>query len=241
MIVFDRVSVRPDDSDGPPILRDVSLTLGEPKIALIGANGSGKSTLARLINGLALPSSGRVLVEDLDVAEDAARVRRLVGFVFTDPAAQLVMPTPIEDVALSLRRQHRDRTTRRQAAQRVLAGYGLAELADRSVYTLSGGQRQLVALAGVLALAPRIVVADEPTTLLDLRNSALVGDLLLSLDQQVVVATHDLELARRCDRALLIDSGTVVFDGDPAEAVTRYRNSALGGVPDGGLPDGPRQ
>lgn len=225
MIVFDRVGVLPDGGDGPPILQDISLHLGERRIALIGANGSGKSTLARLVNGLATPTSGRVVVEGLDLAEEPAKVRRLVGFVFTDPAAQLVMPTPAEDIALSLRRQYRDKKARTAAAQQILADHGLSELAGQSVYTLSGGQRQLVALAGVLAVRPQIVVADEPTTLLDLRNSRLVGDLLLSLEQQLILATHDLDLAQRCDRALVIEAGTVAFDGDPAQAVAFYRES----------------
>ena len=225
MIVFDHVSVLPDGGGGSPILHDISLHLGERRIALIGANGSGKSTLARLVNGLAAPTSGRVVVEGLDVTEAPAKVRRMVGFVFTDPAAQLVMPTAAEDIALSLRRQYRDKKARTAAAQQILADHGLAELAAQSVYTLSGGQRQLVALAGVLAVRPQIVVADEPTTLLDLRNSRLVGDLLLSLEQQLVLATHDLDLAQRCDRALVIEAGTIAFDGDPTQAVAFYRES----------------
>ena len=150
-------------------------------------------------------------------------MRRRVGFVFTDPAAQLVMPTVLEDVALSLRRTHRDKRVRRQAALDVLADYGLEALADRSVHSLSGGQRQLLALAGVLATGPDVLVADEPTTLLDLANSRRVGDLLLSLPQQVLLVTHDLELASRCQRALVVDGGRVVHDGPAAEAVAHYR------------------
>ena len=96
------------------------------------------------------------------MSEHGAEVRRRVAFVFTDPAAQLVMPTAAEDVALSLRRTHKGREARRKAAVEVLRRFGLEELADRSVHTLSGGQRQLLALAGVLATDPSIVVADEP-------------------------------------------------------------------------------
>ena len=226
-LVLDQVVVTASTVDGDlEILHETSLEITERRVALIGPNGSGKSTLARLLNGLAQPSSGRVLVNDLDVAEDGREVRRQVGFVFTDPAAQLVMPTVIEDVALSLRRTHRDKTARRQAALDVLAQYGLGALATRSVHTLSGGQRQLLALAGVLACEPTVLVADEPTTLLDLANARRIGDLLMALPQQVILCTHDLELAARCDRALLIADGRVLADGPAAEVVDEYRARA---------------
>lgn len=226
-IELDRVVVRAATPGGPEpevsVLRETTLALTEPRIALIGPNGSGKSTLARLVNGLVEPTSGRVLLDGVDVAKKGREVRRRVGFVFTDPSAQLVMPTVVEDVALSLRHQVRDRGQRTAAAREVLATYGLAELAERSVHTLSGGQRQLLALAGVLATDPDVLVADEPTTLLDLANARRIGDLVLGLRQQVVLATHDLDLAARCDRALLVDDGRVVADGAPDEVVAHYR------------------
>ena len=87
------------------------------------------------------------------------------------------------------------------------------------MHALSGGQRQLLAIAGVLATEPEVLVADEPTTLLDLANSRLIGDLLLGLPQQLVLLTHDLDLAARCDRALVMSDGRVVFDGPAADAV----------------------
>ena len=204
------------------ILAPTTLTLTERRIGVIGANGSGKSTLARLVNGLVRPSAGRVTVEGRDVARDGAAVRRMVGFCFTDPAAQLVMPTCVEDVELSLRRSVKDSGARRQRALEVLAANGLADHAHDSVHSLSGGQRQLLALAGVLALEPTIVVADEPTTLLDRANTRRVGDTLLGLDQQLVLVTHDLDLAARCDRVLVVDASRVVADGPPAASIAHY-------------------
>lgn len=209
--------------DAVVILEPVTLSLSESRVGIIGANGSGKSTLARLINGLVEPSTGAVRVHGLDTRQRGSVVRRQVGFVFTDPASQLVMPTAVEDVALSLRRRYKRRAERQQAAVEVLGRFGLAELAERSVHTLSGGQRQLLALAAVLAAEPSIVVADEPTTLLDLRNTRLVADLLWSLDQQLVLVTHDLELAARCDRLLLVENARVEADGHPAEVIARYQ------------------
>jgi len=216
-----------ETTDGPlEVLAPTTLDLVEDRVALVGPNGSGKSTIARLLNGLVEATTGRVLLDDLDVARHGREARRRVGFVFTDPAAQLVMPTAAEDVSLSLRRTHRDRAARRRAAEDVLAAYGLAGLGDRSVHALSGGQRQLLALAGVLATDPDVLVADEPTTLLDLANARRVGDLLLGLRQQLVLVTHDLDLAARCDRALLVDGGRVVADGPAGEVVAHYRATA---------------
>lgn len=218
MIEFDGAAV-----DGR--LAPTTLTLTERRVAVIGSNGSGKSTLARLINGLVEPTAGAVRVDGLDTRTHGSQVRRRVGFAFTDPSAQLVMPTVAEDVALSLRRTHRDKLDRQAAALAVLERFALAEFADRSVHALSGGQRQKLALATVMATDPTIVVADEPTTLLDLANTRLIANLLLGLDQQLVLVTHDLDLAARCDRALVVEQARVVFDGPAGDAVEFYRSS----------------
>ncbi|WP_448060389.1 energy-coupling factor ABC transporter ATP-binding protein [Cellulomonas hominis] len=213
------------------LLGPVTCTLTERRVAVIGANGSGKSTFARLLNGLVLPSAGSVRVDGLDTATDGAAVRRRVGFVFTDPAAQIVMPTPAEDVALSLRRSGLAPDERDARARAALARFGLADHADAPVHTLSGGQRQLTALAAVLATEPAVLVCDEPTTLLDLRWRQVVDALLADLEQQVVLVTHDLDAAARADRVLVVDEGRVVHDGDPAAAVAAYRTLMSARVP----------
>ena len=229
LIELDRVSVTAPGAGGDvTILSDLSVRLDEQRIALIGANGSGKSTLARLLNGLVTATSGRVLLDGVDVAREGAAVRRRVGFVFTNPASQLVMPTAVEDIALSLRRDVKDARMRDARAREVLDRFGLGHRADTSVHALSGGQQQLLAVAGVLATDPDVVVADEPTTLLDLANTRRIGDLLLGLDQQLVLATHDLDLAARCDRALVVAHGRIDFDGPAADAVAHYRDAVLG-------------
>lgn len=215
---LDRVSVR---LDGHPVLEDVSLDLTARRIAVIGANGSGKSTFARLLNGLVAPSAGSVVVHGLDSVRDRAALRRRVGFVFTNPDAQILMPTPAEDLALSLKGQPRAVVTRR--VTEVLAEHGLTERADAPASSLSGGQKQLLALASVLITEPALIVADEPTTLLDLRNAQRIGDLLLSQAAQVVVVTHDLDLAARCDHAVLFENGRAACSGDPSSVIAAYR------------------
>lgn len=226
LISFDDVTVTAPAAIGDVvILQEITATLTEQRVAFIGGNGSGKSTLARLINGLIVPSSGRVTVDGHDVAEDGPAVRRRVGFAFTNPAAQLVMPTVAEDIALSLRRHIPDKAARAVRVNEVLEEFGLVAHAGSSVHSLSGGQQQLLALAGVLATEPAILVADEPTTLLDLLNSAIIAERLFGLSQQLVLVTHDLDLAQRCDRVLVIADGRIDFDGEPTAAVEHYRNN----------------
>jgi biotin transport system ATP-binding protein len=205
------------------VLREVSVRLTEQRIGVIGANGSGKSTFARLLNGLVVPSSGRVLVDGLDTRRRGAEVRKRVGFVFTDPDAQVVMPTVAEDVAFGLRRRglSRDEIARRVAA--TLERYDLTDYADHPAHLLSGGQKQLLALAGVLATEPATLVCDEPTTLLDLRNARMVAGLLAELPQRIVLVTHHLDLLEGFDRVLVFDEGRLSADGTPAEAVSAYR------------------
>ena len=228
MIDLDGAGVEVGGPDGGrTILHPVTLHLAEHRIGIIGANGSGKSTLARLLNGLTEPTTGHVHVDGLDTRRDGPEVRRRVGFVFTNPAAQLVMPTAAEDVGLSLRRVERDARRRRRMALEVLERHGLGDKADVSVHALSGGQKQLLALAGVLATGPDVVVADEPTTLLDLRNTRLVADRLFTMPQRLVLVSHDLELVQRCDRVLVVDDGRIVHDGAAPEAVTLYREREL--------------
>ncbi|MDF2575475.1 MAG: transporter ATP-binding protein [Agromyces sp.] len=220
-IVFEHVTHR---YDGDDVLVDVSLRLTEQRIGVIGANGSGKSTLARLVNGLVSPTSGRVLVDGLDVARRGREVRRRVGFVFTNPDNQIVMPTVREDVAFSLRRLRLEAADAAARVDRALDRFGLAELADRPAHRLSGGQKQLLALAAVLVAEPAIVVADEPTTLLDARNAQLVERHFAELDQQLLLVTHRLETVESFDRVLVVEGGRIVADGSPAEALDAYRS-----------------
>ncbi len=221
----------PEDPAQAPrtILAPCTLELTEPRIAVIGANGSGKSTLLRMLNGLVSPSAGTVTVHGFDTVRQAKAVRQRVGFLFTDPLSQLVMPIVAEDIELSLKASHKDRTARSAAALGVLAALGLEHLAQRSIYDLSGGERQLVALCSVLAAGQDILVADEPTTLLDLANNELLQATLRTLEQQVIYATHDLDFAAAADRALLVAGGQVVFDGAAPEAVAAYRRLVRNG------------
>lgn len=211
-----------DDPGSRHVLSDVTVTLTEQRIGVIGGNGSGKSTFARLMNGLVVPTQGQVTVDGLSTARQGREIRRRVGFCFTDPDAQIVMPTVREDVAFSLRSADLSKEEVRARVDETLATFRLELLGDHPSHLLSGGQKQLLALAAVLITEPDLVVMDEPTTLLDLRNSRMIGDVIAGLPTQVMLVTHHLELLRDFDRVLVFDHGRVVCDATPAEAVAYY-------------------
>jgi biotin transport system ATP-binding protein len=189
---------------------------------VIGANGSGKSTFARLLNGLVVPTAGTVCVDGLDTRTAARQVRRRVGFVFQDPDAQIVHPTVAEDVAFGLTNQGVPPDEIARRVDEVLLRYGLAGHRDHPAHLLSGGQKQLLAIAGVLVMRPERIVFDEPTTLLDLANTRRVARVIEELAQDVVVVTHHLELLAGFDRVLVFEDGRLAADGLPAETVPWY-------------------
>lgn len=203
-------------------LTDVTTHLDAHRIAVIGANGSGKSTFARLLNGLETPTSGSLRVHGLDPVREGKQLRRRVGFVFTNPDAQIVMPTVAEDVAFSLRGRGLSRSEIAHRVASVLTENGLGDHADAPAHSLSGGQKQLLAICSVLVTDPDLLVADEPTTLLDAANTRRIADLLAALPQQVVLVTHNLRLVERCDIALLFAGGRLVEQGSPVDVVGRY-------------------
>jgi len=224
LIELDHVSHAFADGVGSRlVVDDVTLTLTEQRIGVIGANGSGKSTFARMLNALVIPATGKVRVDGLDTASEARAVRRRVGFCFTDPDAQIVMPTVAEDIAFGLRRR---RLAPAEVAARVdaaLASYGLDAHRDHPAHLLSGGQKQLLALASVLVTEPDLVVMDEPTTLLDLANTERIRTVVGGLAQQVVLVTHHLDLVDDFDRVIVFHEGRLAFDGSPGTAVAHYR------------------
>ena len=220
LIEFKNVSV---ERERRLVLTDLSLTLSEQRIGVVGPNGSGKSSLVRLINGLLLPKTGQGWVNGLDTAREAGAVRRKVGFVFQNPDNQIVFPVVHEDIEFGLKLREPDPKLRTLHAQAALERLGVGHLTERSVHTLSGGERQLVALAAVLATEPEILVFDEPTTQLDLRLRNRFERHLAELPQPALVVSHDLSLMRQMNRVLVIDQGRLAFDGAPTEALAWYQ------------------
>ena len=225
-IAVEEVSYRYPDSTsaaGALALDGVSLAIRRGEfVALLGHNGSGKSTLARLLNGLLIPTIGRVRVNGLDTSDAAAlgRIRATVGMIFSNPDNQIVATVVEDDVAWGLAARGWPRAALAQRVDAALAAVGLTELRGRAPQTLSGGQRQRLALAGMLALEPACLVADEPTALLDPRARAEVLALLQRLHRErgltLVYVTHLLDEAALADRVIALEQGRIAAEGTPA-------------------------
>lgn len=219
MIRFSGVSHRFGERE---VLKPFSLELAERRIAVIGANGSGKSTFARLINGLLTPTAGTVSVDGLDATKEGKAVRGLVGFVFQNPDNQIVYPIVEEDLAFGLKNRKIEKSEIARRVEVSLSRFGLSHLAKEQAHRLSGGEKQMLAIAGVTITRPRYIVFDEPTTLLDLRNKRLVAKTIAGLDETAIVTTHDLDLIADFDRVLVFENGGIAFDGPPRDAVASY-------------------
>ncbi|MBD0416921.1 energy-coupling factor ABC transporter ATP-binding protein [Oryzicola mucosus] len=207
-------------------LHPLSLRLEGRRVGVIGLNGSGKTTFARLINGLTLPNEGRVTVNGVDIAAEPERARMEAGFVFQNPQNQLIMPIVSEDILFGLRARGAKGAEAEARMATTLSRFGIEALERRRVHELSGGEMQLAAMASVCALHPRILVLDEPTNQLDLRNRRLVLNAIETMDEDAVVITHDLDFALRLPRLLLFHEGQLLADGAPEDTIALYRKIA---------------
>lgn len=198
---------------GKPILTDLTLTLTESRIGIIGQNGSGKTTLLRLIAGLIAPTSGRVTVDGIDPARDRKGMLARLGILFQNPDQQILFPTVAEELAFGLRQQgHADAEPRARAA---LAAEGRADWADLPVSTLSQGQRQWLCLLSILLMQPRTILLDEPFAALDLPTAARLTRRLAALPQRLITISHAPAAVTTCDRILWLDAGRLRADGPP--------------------------
>jgi biotin transport system ATP-binding protein len=222
-IVFADVSV---SRDGRPALDHVCVHLDEHRVGVVGLNGSGKSTLLKAIVGLVAPTAGRIEVDGRDSAREARAIRRSTGFLFQDPDNQIVFPIVAEDLAFGLKNHGFDRAEIAARVAAALDRLAIGGLAKRRIHELSGGEKQLVALAGVLALGPRTVLFDEPTSQLDLRNRNRLVEVLAAMPEQAIVVAHDLDLFADFDRVLVMEAGRIVADERPAAALAAYRERA---------------
>jgi len=206
-------------------LADITLHIAQGEyVALLGHNGSGKSTLSRIIGGLTRPTSGRATVAGMDTAEPAhrARMRQVIGMIFSDPDNQIVATVVEDDVGWGLAARGFAHEVILQRTRAALTAVGLGSAYGLAPSELSGGQRQRLAIAGVLALEPSVLIADEPTAMLDPRSRVEISALLRQLNREhgltVIHVTHLLEEAAEAHRVVALDGGRVALDATPAIA-----------------------
>ncbi len=207
-----------------PALDHVDLDIAEGQFtAVIGHNGSGKSTLAKIINGLILPSEGTVTVCGWETRDEEHLwdIRQNAGMVFQNPDNQLVATVVEEDVAFGPENLGVPREEIIRRVQRSLEEVGMSEYAKHAPHLLSGGQKQRVAIAGILAIQPRVLIMDEPTAMLDPMGRREVLEAAQKLNREegitVILITHYMEEAYQADRVVVMDSGHIVDDGTPRE------------------------
>ncbi|MDR2258321.1 MAG: energy-coupling factor ABC transporter ATP-binding protein [Treponema sp.] len=201
-------------------LREVSFTVGRgERVALLGQNGAGKSTLLLSLAGVLFPSSGNLSVGGVPVTRARLDdIRRLVGFVFQNPDDQLFMPTVEDDLCFGPRNFGVDTETMMKRVRDTAEALRIAHLLKRPVYHLSGGEKRLAALAGVLVMEGEILLLDEPCAFLDTRSRRALVSILNALAHTMLIATHDFDLARSlCSRVIILRDGSVCAEGKTAE------------------------
>ncbi len=209
-------------------LNNVSLTINDGEfVAVVGHNGSGKSTLAKHLNALLLPTEGKVLVDGMDTADEAdtLSIRQRVGMVFQNPDNQLVTTIVEEDVAFGPENIGVPGNEIRTRVDRALAAVGMEKYAHSAPNMLSGGQKQRIAIAGMLAMQPKVLVLDEATAMLDPKGRRDIIDLVTKLHKEngitVVMITQYMEEVIGADRVAVMSGGEMILEGTPKEVFSQ--------------------
>ena len=212
----------------PPALRNVSLNFSEGEyVAILGHNGSGKSTLAKLLNMILTPTEGKIIIDGKDITaeeitdEDVFEIRKTVGMVFQNPDNQLVATVVEEDVAFGPENLGLPREEIRKRVDSSLELVGMTEYAKHAPHKLSGGQKQRIAIAGIIAMKPKIIIFDESTAMLDPLGRKEVVRIMEKLNREekitVLNITHYMDEAARADRVVVINDGEIALDGTAKE------------------------
>ncbi|MCI8501640.1 MAG: energy-coupling factor transporter ATPase [Oscillospiraceae bacterium] len=229
-LVFDYPAQTPEEK-GVQVLKSVDFTVKKGEfVAVLGHNGSGKSTLAKHFNAVLKPTSGKVLVEGIDTADETKllEIRQRVGMVFQNPDNQIVATIVEEDVAFGLENLGVEPKEIRRRVDEALRKVDMVEYYRHSPHQLSGGQKQRVAIAGIIAMRPDCIVLDEPTAMLDPRGRREVLSTVRELNREngitVILITHYMDEAVKADRVVVVDEGKILLEGTPKEV---FRNVEL--------------
>lgn len=232
MIKFEKVSY--SYPDGTPALEDINLEINEGEfVTIIGKNGSGKSTLALHFNGLLKPQKGKVTLKGMDTHDSLKlpQIRQVAGIVFQNPETQFVGRTLEEDLAFGLENLCLPPAEIRRCVDGILAETGLENYRYRSPKTLSGGQRQCAAIAGVLVMEPECLVFDEITSMLDPNSGAAILERIKKLQKKgktIVYITHNLEELYAADRIIVMEKGKIILEGKPESVFSNPLLQKLG-------------
>ncbi|MEE0741594.1 MAG: energy-coupling factor transporter ATPase [Emergencia sp.] len=217
------------DENEEPItaIRDVSLEIETGSFtAILGKNGSGKSTLAKNLNGLLLPSGGKIYVKSWDTSDDDHiwDIRQTAGMVFQNPDNQLVSSIVEDDVAFGPENLGVEPSEIRQRVDKALESVNMGRYKKKAPHLLSGGQKQRIAIAGVIAMKPECIIFDEPTAMLDPKGREEIMDIIEELHREgitVILITHFMDEAVNADRVIIMDDGKILLDGSPAQVFSQ--------------------
>ena len=213
------------------ILKNLNLEIKEGSFtAIIGANGSGKTTLAKHFNALLMPTRGNILIDGADTKKDEFNARKKVGFVFQNFEDQLIHSIVEEDVAFGLENLGLDAEEINKIVDDTLTKLRIKHLAKQNVNMLSLGQKQLAALAGVIATKPKYIVFDEPTTNLDEKNKKNMMDIIKEMNKKgkitIILVTNVLDDLKYVDNVIVLESGRIIFNGKKSKLGNRILNEA---------------
>lgn len=211
--------------DGKDILRGISLSSDAHRLAILGRNGSGKSTLARVLAGLQATNGGGVQVDGVDVARDRRGALGAVGILFQNPDHQIIFPTVGEELAFGLTQMGLTKQEVGGRVRQTLERFGKGEWHDAAIYQLSQGQRQLVCLMAILAMAPKVIILDEPFAGLDIPTAMHLTRVLEGTDAALVHITHDPRMITGYDHAVWIEAGVVKMQGPAAQVAQAFEGA----------------
>jgi len=219
-------------SDGYIGINNISLSVYKSEFIIVaGRNGSGKTTFLRHLNGLLSPDSGHILVNGLDVKNHLIQTRKTVGMVFQDADTQIVGETVFDEVAFGLENLKFNRQKINDKVTHVLEGLSLLHLKDRVPFTLSGGEKRKLAIAGVLVMDPQVIVFDEPFSNLDYPGTIQVLTTIIDLNRSghtIIIATHDVEtIIYDATRIIIMENGQIKEDGTPADMVKHLESCGI--------------
>lgn len=205
------------------VLKDISFSIkSKETVGLIGANGTGKSTILKLLVGLEEGYDGKITINDLPVnKKNYYEIRKKVGYLFQDSDNQLFMPTVEEDIAFGPYNYGLAEADIEKAVLNALETIEISHLKNRPIHKLSGGEKKLVSIATILSMKPDIILLDEPTVTLDPKNRRRVINIINSLDDTKIIASHDLDMVlETCSRVIFLSNGEIIYDGNTKEALT---------------------